>query len=131
MNFESESSDDEPITKYAKNYDSGVDLSEDIKNKIRKEVSRVLKIKVSDKPKPQKKKIERKRPVVQEDKPQDKVAKRMKCENIDEPNTRIKGVVATVPEVAFADVNDIMGGQIVEMKPEFPATSVQGKEHAV
>ncbi|XP_053619095.1 protein ref(2)P-like [Plodia interpunctella] len=36
------SSDDEPITKYKRNYDSGVDLSEDLKYKIRKEVTRAL-----------------------------------------------------------------------------------------
>ncbi|XP_026317220.1 uncharacterized protein LOC113228192 [Hyposmocoma kahamanoa] len=127
LNFDSESSDDEPITKYAKNYDSGIDLSEDVKNKIRKEVSRVLKIKVSEKSKPQKKKIERKRPVAQEDKPQDNVAKRMKCENVDESKSRIEGIVATVPEVAFADVNDIIDGQILEMKPEFPVASAQAE----
>lgn len=66
---------------------------------------------------------------MQEEKAQDKVVKRMKCETIDEPKSTIEGIVATVPEVAFADVNDIIDGQILEMKPEFPVTSEQGKEH--
>lgn len=51
----------------------------------------------------------------------------MKSENVDEMKSRIQGTVARGPEVAFADVNDIIDGQILEMKPEFPATSVQGK----
>ncbi|XP_039761134.1 uncharacterized protein LOC120634522 isoform X2 [Pararge aegeria] len=37
------SSDDEPVTKYIRNYDSGIDLTDEVKNDIRNEVARALK----------------------------------------------------------------------------------------
>uniref|UniRef100_A0A1E1WVF3 ZZ-type domain-containing protein n=1 Tax=Pectinophora gossypiella TaxID=13191 RepID=A0A1E1WVF3_PECGO len=111
-------SDDEPITKYAKNYDSGIDLSEDVKEKIRKEVKRVMQLKPEDKtPKNTIKKKKEQTKRLSQETEQVTPNKKLKYEEIAEVN-RFPGPSA--PEVVFADVNEIKDGQImVELKPEF------------
>lgn len=101
--IENESSDDEPITKYAKNYDSGIDLSEDVKSKIRDEVTRVLKMSTDlDDNTGTKKKVFRKRHG-------NDMARTSKKQKVEEP--------VGLPEVAFADVNEI-NTQILDVKNE-------------
>lgn len=109
---ENMSSDDEPITKYAKDYDSGVDLSEDVKLKIRKEVTRVLKDKLinhhkvklieTDQTKTKRKKSLR----------IDRHSKRIRAAKIDTENDKISEVIImgpenNVPDLVFADVNEV------------------------
>ncbi|CAH2060874.1 unnamed protein product, partial [Iphiclides podalirius] len=123
---ENMSSDDEPITKYAKDYDSGVDLSEDIKLKIRKEVTRVLKDKLDGE----------QTKFVKEDPTK---AKRKMSFKGNRPNKRNKTVrtsieidktstVATVsldnnvPDLVFADVNEIKDEQEGARKNELAAS---------
>ncbi|KAI8425630.1 hypothetical protein MSG28_011446 [Choristoneura fumiferana] len=101
-------SDDEPITKYVRNYDSGVDLSEDVKKLIRGEVSRVL-------ANPSVVKRQRKNPLL--------MSKKRMGEEIKRSIKRIRmdGTIGydyedgIVPEVAFADVNE---GAMTEVKNE-------------
>ncbi|KAG6443602.1 hypothetical protein O3G_MSEX002940 [Manduca sexta] len=106
-----ESSDDEPITKYVKNYDTGIELTEEIKNKIRNEVTRILDIPLNT-PNPEnknkKKRVVKKRPAPE-------VEKASKKQKIDD--------AGVVPEVAFADVNEL-NNQAMDVKLEIPETFV-------
>ncbi|XP_047037389.1 uncharacterized protein LOC124642785 [Helicoverpa zea] len=110
---ESSSDDDEPITKYARNYDSGIDLTEEEKSKIRDEVTRVLSIKHSendDESLKRKQKTQKKRGVV----------KKKKVEELTDMSEHAGTlrVESVAPEVAFADVNDIKGNPILDVKGE-------------
>ncbi|XP_047540715.1 protein ref(2)P-like [Vanessa atalanta] len=88
------SSDDEPVTKYirVRNYDSGIDLSEDVKRDIRCEVDRALKS-IEEKKK-------QKSTAVSDEVP----SKKIKLDN--EMTIEIAKPVSSTPELAFADVND-------------------------
>ncbi|XP_059058033.1 uncharacterized protein LOC131851540 [Achroia grisella] len=115
-NSDNDTSDDEPITKYVKHYDSGIDLSEDTKERIRKEVTRVLNIKPDTKSKKNAKKRKdsnttRKRGG--ED--TDKQSKRQKSKDDDVQCEESKSHV-DIPEMVFADVNE----QVVYVKNETP-----------
>ncbi|XP_075987031.1 uncharacterized protein LOC142983818 isoform X2 [Anticarsia gemmatalis] len=111
---ESSSDDDIPINRYAKTYDSGIDLSEDIKTKIRNEITRILDIK-HDEPK----KIKRKKEVKKKDSSKKKKTVDVEKFSVPVPVETV-AVDAMVP-VAFADVNDIAGSQILNIKDEMPA----------
>ncbi|CAH2099241.1 unnamed protein product [Euphydryas editha] len=86
------SSDDEPVTKYIRirNYDSGIDLSEDVKRDIRSEIDRALKS-VEEK-----KKRKRTQDVVS--------SKKIKPDS--EESILVEKSVSNTPELAFADVNE-------------------------
>lgn len=102
-----------PITEYVKQCDSGIDLPEDIKAKIRNEVSRVLQIKHPETKLKRKKDIKRK--YLQ------KKAKTAVTENKSCSTEELEGLA---PELAFADVNDIRVGQILEIKHEIPSSNL-------
>ncbi|CAH1643941.1 unnamed protein product [Spodoptera littoralis] len=113
------SDDDVPITKYVKNYDSGIELTEEEKSKIRDEVTRVLNIKnihTEDLAKGKQKALKRKLP---QKKRRDKEFKELVeiCVGAEEMAT-----VSTVPEVFFADVNDIATNQNLDVKEEIANT---------
>lgn len=93
------SSDDEPVTKYIRirNYDSGIDLSEDVKRDIRKEIDRALK---SAEEKAAKQKINE---TVKEVAPS---SKKMKLDNGEKSATEPKKTAQCTPELVFADVNE-------------------------
>lgn len=117
---DNDSSDDEPIQKYAKNYDSGIDLSDDIKLTIRTEVARVMKLKIPD-AESRKKKVSP--PLAHPQKrtsDADKNPKKQKLNFID------LSPFSSAPEVAFADVNEVhsvgTSNQILDVKTEIPCT---------
>ncbi|XP_068624702.1 uncharacterized protein [Battus philenor] len=117
QDISSVSSDDEPITKYAKNYDSGVDLSEDVKLKIRKEVNRAMSVKLPD---IEKTNIQRKDSTVHKKRSGDDVERPNKRRAIDRPaieNNKASEVITVedgVPDLVFADVNEIKDDQIID-----------------
>lgn len=119
-NAHNDSSDDEPIQKYAKNYDSGVDLSDDIKQTIRTEVARVLKIKKNN-TESKKKKVSSS--VAQPQKRSSEADKNPKKQKSNYTNLPMFSVA---PEVAFADVNEIhsvgTSNQVIDVKTEIPCT---------
>ncbi|KAH9629565.1 hypothetical protein HF086_008609 [Spodoptera exigua] len=113
------SDDDVPITKYVKNYDSGIELTEEEKSKIRNEVTRVLNTKQSsteDSAKGKQKPLKRKLP---QKKRRDKEFKELVeiCVGAEEMAS-----VTAVPEVFFADVNDIRVNQNLDVKEEITNT---------
>ncbi|XP_013148852.1 PREDICTED: uncharacterized protein LOC106111356 [Papilio polytes] len=97
------SSDDEPIRKYA-NYDSGIELSEDVKLKIRKEIHRTLKLHPED----VQNKISKKRSNTEVE----GFNKRMAIENLEDDGEYLI-VSNNAPDVVFADVNEIKDEEIV------------------
>lgn len=106
-----DSSDDEPITKYVKNYDSGIDLSDDVKESIRKEVTRALGYKTINSKK--KKTLSRKRPS-----DTSKSSKMQKQETIG-----LTDLFVNATEMVFADVNEIHSvgsSQQLDIKNELP-----------
>ncbi|KAH9629566.1 hypothetical protein HF086_008610 [Spodoptera exigua] len=118
-NEDCSSDDDVPITKYVKNYDSGIELTEEEKSKIRNEVTRVLNIKQSsteDSAKGKQKALKRKLP---QKKRRDKEFKELVeiCVGAEEMAS-----VTAVPEVFFADVNDIRVNQNLDVKEEITNT---------
>ncbi|XP_072945912.1 uncharacterized protein [Epargyreus clarus] len=111
-----QSSDDEPITKYAKSYDSGVDLSDDIKRSIRKEVDRVIKA-VKKQKEPSKKRPSE----------SNKTSKRLRTEgssNIEEADSLLN----QVQELAFADVGDIKLDKVIKHETIVPSCDLQNSD---
>lgn len=108
------SDDDVPITKYARNHDTGLDVPDNIKELIRNEINRVIHMKPMDKCKEEtKRKMEaKKKGTIKKKKVEVPVVKAV-------DNTL--DVMATMaPEVAFADVNDIKENQMLDVKDEIP-----------
>ncbi|CAH2987230.1 unnamed protein product [Chilo suppressalis] len=116
-----DSSDDEPITKYSKQYDSGVDLSEDVKETLRKEVARVLKIKDFSKTKKAREKTLLKRSAGGTATHPIKKQKADPLPVTDKIASTDSSAGPAVPEVAFADVNQL--GDQVDVKYEVPMSS--------
>ncbi|CAB3233234.1 unnamed protein product [Arctia plantaginis] len=110
------SDDDLPITKYVKQNDSGIDLPEDMKTKIRNEVTRILAIKHIE-PKKRKKDSRKK-----------EECKKKKLTDKEDKSCGTEDLESLFPEVVFADVNDIGGGQILEVKHEMPTNITQSLE---
>ncbi|KAI5639994.1 THAP domain-containing protein [Phthorimaea operculella] len=110
------SDDDQPITKYARNYDSGVDLSEDVKDLIRKEIQRVNSLKLDQQKKSRNPlKIQRKQDASETNTERERIIipkKRMKIEHSVESS-----FTNSAPDVLFADVNDVKYHQM-DLKPE-------------
>ncbi|CAG9796094.1 unnamed protein product [Diatraea saccharalis] len=123
-----DSSDDEPITKYVKHYDSGVDLSDDVKDTLRKEVARVLKLKDNEESKTASKQLKDKnstqkrsrveivsaRPIKRQKSNTDLIHKVEVLEPSDTPK---------LPEVAFADVNQLSDQGDVKLEVPVPSGS--------
>ncbi|XP_013194477.2 uncharacterized protein LOC106138040 [Amyelois transitella] len=99
-----DSSDDEPITKYVKNYDSGIDLSEDLKSKIRKEVTRVLSVKKKRKNKTAKKREAESSRAAKRQKNTDETEGRPEMVFVDGPEPEVKTEHDTQPPPAIQDV---------------------------
>lgn len=120
ITFEECSSDDDvPITKYAKNYDSGIDLTEEEKSKIRDEVTRVLNIKRPDKREEElskRKKVQKKKSYPKKKKVNESIEM---CVSVGTDTVELESIA---PEVAFADVNDIKGNQNLDVKDEIMNT---------
>ncbi|KAJ8707448.1 hypothetical protein PYW08_010700 [Mythimna loreyi] len=124
------SDDDVPITKYARNYDSGIDLTEEEKTKIRNEVTRALSMETPEKRDEEvtkkKQKLSKKKAVP-------------KKKKVNEPIDICVGSLeldSIAPEMVFADVNDIKGNQSLDVKDEIrntlaPLVSVQQLEHSI
>ncbi|XP_072946130.1 uncharacterized protein [Epargyreus clarus] len=111
-----QSSDDEPITKYAKTYDSGVDLSDDMKRIIRNEVDRVIKVVNKQK------ELSKKRPSES-----NKPSKRLRTEgssNIEEADSLLN----PVQELAFADVGDIKLDKVIKHETIVPSCDLQNSD---
>ena len=110
------SDDDVPITKYAKNYDSGIDLTEEEKTKIRDEVTRMLNMKKPEKreeePSKRKQKVQKKKGLPKKKKVNESV-------NMCVDTLELESIA---PEVVFADVNDIKGNQNLDVKVEITNT---------
>lgn len=109
LNGDASSDDDIPIKMYVTQYDNKLDIPEDVKAKIRNEVTRVLNIKHIE-PKKRKRDYKRK-----------ENNKKKKAENSDSKICGTKPFVTldnSVPEVAFADVNDLRGVQLLDIKDE-------------
>ncbi|KAM3957299.1 uncharacterized protein ACR2FA_008724 [Aphomia sociella] len=119
-NVDSDSSDDKPIKKYVQHYDSGVDLSEDVKEMIKKEVTRVLSIQPNVEKKSKKNIKKRKVSSVNRKKVGEDIvrsSKRLRRSNDDqEDKIENSNFNATIPEVIFADVNE----QLLDVKTEMP-----------
>ncbi|CAK1595497.1 unnamed protein product [Parnassius mnemosyne] len=132
------SSDDEPITKYTKNYDSGVDLSEDVKLMIRKEVARALKVQSADVGKYEtvkkgealtKKGIDD--DIVRPNK-RNRIGEQLDTAKIELSKISTVGTENLMQDLVFADVNEIKDDQIVEAKYELPAsTFIPGRSGAL
>ncbi|KAJ0171136.1 hypothetical protein K1T71_013335 [Dendrolimus kikuchii] len=124
-NDDTTDSDDEPITKYAtkkdnQNYDSGIDLCEDIKHTINCEVDRVLRIQYTDVDKKSKKKLKTRNELSMARKRVGNVIETNvsnKKPKVDDGKKVLNMEIANVPEVAFADVNDF-DKQFAAVKPE-------------
>lgn len=127
-------SDDEPITKYAtkmdiKHYDSGIDLSEDVKFIIDREVERVLKVHYTEGDKKNKKKLRTRSELSMARKRlananETNVASKKQKHNDAKKNLNEEHMeLDNTPEVAFADVNEIEKQIIV--KPESSGEFVQ------
>lgn len=123
-NANNDSSDDEPIQKY-KNYDSGIELCDDIKHTIRTEVARVLKLQ----PDSENKKLIK--PTAQPQKrpsEADKPPKKQKSSQYLSP-------FSSAPEVAFADVNEVHSVGLSKqmfVKTEIPCTfpsNIEGNKY--
>ncbi|KAL0810032.1 hypothetical protein ABMA28_010853 [Loxostege sticticalis] len=101
-----DSDDDEPITKYARSSDSGVDLSEDVKLTIREEIARVMALKSVERRKKKKEKgqVLRKRSGAELGKPSKRSRQSDSQEGEELPPLP---ALTRAPEVAFADVNDM------------------------
>lgn len=110
------SDDDVPITKYARNYDSGIDLTEEEKTKIRDEVTRVLSIKRPDK---REEESAKKKQKAQKKKGLPKKKKVAESVDISVGSLDLESIA---PEVVFADVNDIKGNQNLDVKDEISNT---------
>ncbi|KPJ19557.1 hypothetical protein RR48_05943 [Papilio machaon] len=108
------SSDDEPITKYANNYDSGIDLSEDVKLKIRKEIHRTLKLYPEN--------VQNKNASTSKKRSNDDIESFNKRRTMEAPLDDDDGEYLIVgnnaPDVVFADVNEIKDEEIVETNNE-------------
>lgn len=104
---DSSSDDDIPIKRYVKQNDSGIDLTEEMKLQIRNEVTRVLSIKHNDNKKKRKKESKKK-----------ESCKKVKIDTTEEKCFGTEDLMALVPEVVFADVNNIRGSQILNIKTE-------------
>lgn len=105
-----------PITKYARNYDSGIDLSEEEKSKIRDEVARVLNM---EEPNKSEEEVGKKRQKVQKKKG---LVKKKKFNESIEISVDSMELESIAPEVVFADVNDIKVNQSLDVKDEIPNT---------
>ncbi|CAG9570204.1 unnamed protein product [Danaus chrysippus] len=99
------SSDDEPVTKYMKSNDSGIDLSEDDRNMIQREVLRAVQ--------------------AAKEKNWDQLQNKLLTLESNKPsNTELFTVPESTPELAFADVNDYR--EVGEVKNEVaPTTDIQ------
>lgn len=99
------SSDDEPVTKYMKSHDSGIELSEDDRNTIQREVLRAVQ--------------------AAKEKNWDQLQnKLLSFETNKSTNTELFTVPDSTPELAFADVNDYR--EVGEVKNEVaPTTDIQ------
>lgn len=133
---ENDSSDDEPITKYArnkesKNYDSGIDLSENIKSLISQEVDRVLKIRVTDDNNKYRKKLKTKTEASKSRKRAgnklEASNKKQKLDDVKNEN-ELHSTDKNIPEVAFADMNEIVNDQIVCAKTDGMNASAKNKD---
>ncbi|XP_026760323.2 uncharacterized protein LOC113519420 [Galleria mellonella] len=116
---DSDSSDNEPITKYVKHYDSGIDLSEDVKEKIRNEVTRVLSIKQDTEKKSKKSTKKRKDNITTRKRGGEdltKMSKRQKSNDEHEIECEESKLNVAIPEMVFADVNE----QMMDVKSETP-----------
>ncbi|CAH0599145.1 unnamed protein product [Chrysodeixis includens] len=111
--FDVSSDDDVPITKYARNQDTSLDIPDDVKQLIINEIERVINIKPTDKGKEEsKRKAEVKK----------KAAIKKKKVEVPVVKTVVNTLDVMVPEVAFADVNDIKENQMLDIKDEIPNT---------
>ncbi|XP_045780126.1 uncharacterized protein LOC123877404 [Maniola jurtina] len=110
------SSDDEPVTKYIKTYDSGIDLTEDDKNVIRNEVTRAINVakqKVLTQVVKEKEKRSNKR---KETNAVPKVEyKIVKMDEVEVQGDFQENQAA--PELAFADVNEELKFDQADVKP--------------
>nr|XP_034836754.1 uncharacterized protein LOC117993118 [Maniola hyperantus] len=114
------SSDDEPVTKYIKTYDSGIDLTEDVKNAIRNEVTRALKVAKAKVP-TQVLKEKEKRPNKRKEAIPIVEYKEVKIDEAEEQGD-YRETQAT-PELVFADVNEELKFDQADVKPPMMDTS--------
>ncbi|XP_026733456.1 uncharacterized protein LOC113497886 [Trichoplusia ni] len=108
------SDDDVPITKYARNHDTGLEVPENIKELIRNEINRVVHMKPIDKCKEEtKRKMDaKKKGTIKKKKVELPVVKAV--------DNTLDAMAPMAPEVAFADVNDIKENQMLDVKDEIP-----------
>lgn len=107
------SSDDEPVTKYIRlrNYDSGIDLSEDVKRDIRCEIDRALKS-VEEK---------KRKKTTQE------LVPRKKIKLDGEKTIDIEKAESNTLELAFADVNEYNQNHVKIEETPSVAIETRGK----